>query len=117
MEQYNNIIPINTDLLKNYAESLDDIVFLLNTFMAQSKESLAILQKSTSNLKYKEWSEAAHKLKGGCSLVGAEHLYALSAKAQCMEKNRQQEREEVLRNIEKEYYIIEEYLDKNFNNN
>lgn len=82
---------------------------LIDIFIGQSDGILQVLQHEQKNENRKEWSEAAHKFKGGASSMGAEGLRALCEQAQHF-NGTMTEQAMLFKRIDNEYARIKEHL-------
>ena len=99
--------------LSDFADDVDrDLRQLINLFVAQSKDILEILQDNCRDGENQEWVEAAHKLKGGASLMKAKKLCLLCDQAQKMESATANDRKTIVRDIETEYRKVRRGLEK-----
>lgn len=103
--------PVDMNVLKEYAETDEDIADFAEIFLTQSEESIEILKENCSSGENTQWRESAHKLKGGSSMFGASKLYEICAAAQEMETASADQRHVMTDDIIQEYSAIKEYLD------
>src|SRR5690606_6835939 len=75
---------IDLNLIKEYAETPEEIREYAEMFIGQSLESLKLLKKNCTAGDNTLWVELAHKLKGGAGMWSAEKLRVLCEKAQAM---------------------------------
>ena len=103
---------INLKLLTSYSDNEEELSDFISQFLTQSNDSLKILEENCIDGECKEWSEAAHKLKGGAAFVGAEKLRLLCAQAQEMKIASRQERKSVFKEIKRAYVEVKKQLEK-----
>ncbi|TNE32593.1 MAG: response regulator [Alphaproteobacteria bacterium] len=103
---------IELSLIKEYADTPEEIREFAEMFIAQSLESLTVLKENTKAGENTLWVEVAHKLKGGAGMWGAETLRLLCEKAQNMNPATAKERKALYTKIEKEYQRVEKELKK-----
>ncbi len=103
-------VPVDMELLKEYANSDADIKLFVDTFIQQSEESTKILCDHCVDGANDNWVGAAHKLKGGAGMLGAKTLHRLCAEAQKISSGTADERKVVLDSIMKEYESVKKYL-------
>lgn len=103
---------IDLNLIKEYAETPEEIREFAEMFIGQSLESLKLLKKNCTAGENALWVELAHKLKGGAGMWGAESLRALCERAQTMAQATVKERKEMYQKIDAEYARVEEALKK-----
>ena len=106
------IAPVDMSLLEDYADTPEEIKSFIEIFIRQSKNSIEILQDNCIDGACTAWVESAHKLKGGCGMVGAQKLMELCAEAQKMSEANGQARESKLKEIVEEYGIVSDYLNE-----
>lgn len=94
---------VDLSALSEFADSEDEIQNFVDIFVAQSDEIIEIMDSNCTDGESRAWSEAAHKLKGGASMVGAEKLSALSAKAESMKDATAEDRAAILDDIRQAY--------------
>lgn len=106
--------PLTVDLalMKEYADTPEEIREFAEMFIGQSLEHLALLKENCKAGESKLWVEVAHKLKGGAGMWGAESLRLLCEKAQTMAKATAKERKALYQKIEAEYGRVEKALKK-----
>ncbi len=104
--------PADLDLLKDYADTPEDIENFVAVFLRQSEESLKIMAEHCVDGDSKDWMEAAHKCKGGAGMVGAKALHKLCAQAQEMQDATAKEREDILKEIWEKYEVVKNYLNE-----
>jgi signal transduction histidine kinase/CheY-like chemotaxis protein/HPt (histidine-containing phosphotransfer) domain-containing protein len=80
-------------------------------FIEQSDKILQVLAHEQKNENRKEWSEAAHKFKGGAGSMGADGLRILCDQAQHFDGT-MTEQAALFRRIDEEYARIKDYLKK-----
>lgn len=103
---------IDMSLIKEYADTPEEIREFAEMFIAQSNESLALLKENSKPGENTLWVEVAHKLKGGAGMWGAETLRLLCEKAQNMNPATAKERKALYKKIENEYARVEKALKK-----
>ncbi len=101
---------VDLAVLKSFADTLEDMKVLIGVFIQQSDESMKILANHRVSGESKEWTEAAHKFKGGAGMTGANTLRALCAQAQDMGTTSAEEKDALFTAIKKEYERVMEYL-------
>lgn len=72
------------EALRAFAQSPEELRGLMQTFLQQSDEIMAILRAHDTGADRSVWIAAAHKFKGGAATVRAEKLRALCSQAQVM---------------------------------
>jgi PAS domain S-box-containing protein len=103
---------IDLSMIKEYADTPEEIREFAEMFIAQSRESMALLKKNSTAGENTLWVEVAHKMKGGAGMWGAETLRMLCEKAQNMNKASAKERKELFKKIDAEYARVEAALEK-----
>ncbi|TNE28836.1 MAG: PAS domain S-box protein [Alphaproteobacteria bacterium] len=98
-------------ILEQYAETDEDMRDFINAFLEQSAIKLDEMRNNCGSGENKDWSEAAHTLKGGAGMIGAERLQKLCAQAQDMEDVSAEERETLLQDIETLYAAVQKELE------
>ena len=104
--------PADLSLLEEYAETPEEIKNFIDVFVVQSHESLEILKENCIEGPCQEWVEAAHKLKGGAGMVGAQALHKVCEDAQNMNEASAEEREAVLQELLGSYANVEKFLEE-----
>lgn len=84
---------VNLDLLRDYADTPEELSDFINDFLLQAEESIKTLKANCADGTNENWVRAAHKLKGGAAMFNARKLQNLCEQAQQMEAASQQERE------------------------
>ncbi len=84
------------DVLKEFAETDDELRGLANAFAGGAIEMQAILQAQCTDGENHAWTEAAHRLKGSAAMIRAERLRAACEKAERMRTATLAERKAVL---------------------
>lgn len=74
----------NLSILKEYADTPAEMHNFIDVFLSQSRESLNELGRYCVEGECVDWTEAAHKLKGGAGMIGAQYLSNLCETAQGM---------------------------------
>tara|TARA_B100001971_G_C18218076_1_gene555228 strand:- start:397 stop:1818 length:1422 start_codon:yes stop_codon:yes gene_type:complete len=85
---------------------------MVGVFIRQSDEIFSHLREKTAKKDSHEWSELAHKLKGGAVSVGSQKLAKLAEEAEKMSAETQKERQALLEKAEEEYKRLCEFLQK-----
>jgi len=98
-------------LLEQYADTNEDMCDFINSFLQQSTVKLKEMQDNCTDGENKNWSEAAHTLKGGAGMIGAIDLQNLCAQAQNMKTATAQERTILLEDITQLYNAIHKSLE------
>ncbi|TNE27363.1 MAG: response regulator [Alphaproteobacteria bacterium] len=96
--------------LKAFMDDEDELQNYITLFITQSDKTVKILKNNCKDGKCKEWSEAAHKLKGGSAMMGARNLRALCEKAQHMLDASADERKELFKEIQTAYKDVKAIL-------
>lgn len=104
--------PADVSILKQFAETPEELRGMVDMFLEQADATLQELARHTVAGESVPWVEAAHKLKGGAGMVGAEKMRVLCATAQSMRTSTAEERKEMLASILTAYEDVREYLDK-----
>jgi len=102
--------PVDMDVLKQYADTNEEIDYFKNMFLQQCEDSLQTLEENCQDGPNKQWVESAHKLKGGTGMFGAKRLYKICAAAQTMENATKQERKLILKDMMHEYKAVKDFL-------
>ena len=71
-------------VLKDYADTDEELRELVGAFVTGAREVVAILQKNCADGENRDWVEAAHKLKGSAAMIRAEDLRSLCERAEGM---------------------------------
>jgi len=103
---------IDLSLMKEYADTEEEVQAFAEMFIEQSLESLKLLKQNCKAGENTVWVEVAHKMKGGAGMWGAESLRMLCEKAQSLNKATAKERKELYQKIEIEYSRVEKALKK-----
>ncbi len=103
-------LPVDMKILGGYADSPEELQSLIAVFIKQSDGSMAVLKASCVEGACQDWVDAAHKFKGGASMIGAERLCLLCEKAQQMQEARAQDRSEIFKEIQAAYKDVKEFL-------
>lgn len=115
-ESMNSEAPADISILENFADSPEEMKHFIEVFEQQSEESLTILEEHCKDGVCEQWVEAAHKIKGGASMVGATQLVDLCQLAQAMSDTAQEERETLYQSILEEYHAVTAYLEEHIQN-
>ncbi len=108
----NKFIPVDLALIEECTDgNPDDKKEFIRVFLRQSTEIIKILQEHCLEGECKPWTEAAHKLRGGASMMGADNLVSLSGQAQEMENSRASERQEMFEKIRAAFSEVKTFLD------
>ena len=110
-ENMENEAPADISILENFADTPEEMKHFIEVFEQQSEESLSILEEHCKDGVCEQWVEAAHKIKGGASMVGAAQLVHLCELAQAMNEASQEERETLYQSILEEYQTVTAYLE------
>ncbi len=102
--------PVDINVLKEYAETDEEIGDFAEIFLTQSEESINLLKENCSSGQNSQWVDSAHKLKGGSGMFGAKKLYEICSAAQEMDTASADQRELMMKNILQEYTAIKNYL-------
>jgi|MDSW01.2.fsa_nt_gb HPt (histidine-containing phosphotransfer) domain-containing protein len=95
---------IDLSCLEEYTDGDPDAIReLVEVFHETASEALGLLEENICEGENTAWSDAAHKLKGASSYLGAEQLRSLCSDAQEMKTGSLEERTELYRQIEKAY--------------
>ncbi|HEX2752081.1 MAG TPA: ATP-binding protein [Alphaproteobacteria bacterium] len=89
--------------LREVADSEDELRKFIELFTEQSTEILEKLAENCHDGESAAWAEAAHKLKGGAAMIGAESLMLLCDRAQQMTLAAAAERRELCKMIHDAY--------------
>lgn len=90
---------------------------LIQLYIEQSDLNIEHLELNCVDGLSNEWVEAAHKLKGGSTSVGATQLQSLCAKAQDMNPATAEQRRNMLQEIKDAYSSVKEALNEVMNGN
>lgn len=101
---------VNFDLLRDFAETEEELAGFIETFIAQSDDILEVLRDNRSDGTNGDWSDAAHKLKGGAGMFGAEKLAMLCETAQEMKTVTGDDRHQIFDQIENAYMEVRAVL-------
>ncbi len=104
--------PVDFKMLDDYAETPEELKKFTDLFLKQSEESLSVLASCCLDGENEEWTEAAHKLKGGAGIIGAVRLHKLCNLAQDMKNVPAAEREESLKEIREEFEKVRNCLNE-----
>lgn len=111
--QDDNSVPvIDLSSIAQFADSPEEIKSLIQTFVTQSDELIATLHKNCTDGENVDWSEAAHKLKGGALMLGAARLGALCGEAQEMQDVPVANRKETFEKIRTAYDEVKAQLER-----
>jgi len=88
----------------------DEIIDLLNLFDEQTKISLDVLGTYCLDGEQEEWKKAAHKLKGSAANLGAVKLASVCARAEKNMGQTQNQKENDLKEIHKEYEALKHFM-------
>ncbi len=103
--------PVDLTHLKEYTDGdPEEEKDLIRIFLSQSTESLNILKAHCLNGECQAWMEAAHKMKGGAGMIGAEKLQTLCDQAQQMLDADAVERKDIFGKIKTVYEDVETFL-------
>jgi len=101
---------IDLTSLSEFADTEAEMKGFIEMFLGQSDDLLNILKNNCTDGRNEEWQEAAHKLKGGASMIGSEKLRALCVQAQDMEVASAQARTDIYKEMQKSYKEIKAAL-------
>ncbi len=105
--------PVNrNDLYKNYMNNDIFVKDIVSMFVDQAKKQLNELEKLCRDGTDEKWHDVAHALKGTAGHVLATKMRDLCATAQKMEKASPQDRKEILKQIEEEYWAVKDFFIK-----
>lgn len=107
--------PVDINILKEYAETDDDIGVFADIFLTQSEDSLRLLKENCTDGENIEWIESAHKLKGGAGMFGAKKLYEICSEAQEMINASANQRKIIMDSILQEFKAVKNYLKEYLN--
>ena len=102
--------PVDTLMIKNYADTPEEEQQFIGIFLAETEQSISILNGNCTDGGNEIWKEAAHKIKGGAGTLGAIILQTLCEKALTMEQDTKKEKTAIVEEIEREYKSLKEYL-------
>ncbi|MEZ0226226.1 MAG: response regulator [Alphaproteobacteria bacterium] len=105
-----NAAPADLEALRKFADTDKELRGFVTLLVSQSDETLQELQRNCGDGENTRWTEAAHKLKGGAAMIGAEKLRRLCEKAQEMRTATSAEREAMFRDIRAAWEDVERYL-------
>lgn len=102
---------IDLSCLEEYTDGDPDAIReLVEVFHETASEALGLLEENICEGENTAWSDAAHKLKGASSYLGAEKLRSLCADAQEMKTGRLEERADLYQRIKESYGDVCEAL-------
>lgn len=101
---------IDLTALIAFMENENELQYYIRVFIAQSDETLEIMRANSGGGENRAWTEAAHKLKGGASMIGADRLKNLCERAQDMNAATVADRQALFAEIEQAYNEIKENL-------
>jgi PAS domain S-box-containing protein len=101
---------IDMNLLKEYAETPEDIKNFIGIFLKESDKGITTIAEYCIDGDCKEWVESAHKLKGGSGMIGAKKLHHLCSQAQEMSNVSANDRHQKLQEIQHEYSVVKNEL-------
>jgi len=101
------------NVLKQYIEDESDISGLLDLFFNKAETDVSKLSASLSDKDKEEWTQAAHRLKGSCTYLGAGKLEYLCEVAQSYEDRNKQDKEKIYDKILKEFTFLKTELENN----
>lgn len=93
-----------------------DLKKLVDIFTHQWDEMMVTMRTDCIDGECKNWTEAAHKLKGSAGLCKAHLLQELCNKAQHMHSATAEERHDILDKIEAEYAVVRDILTQSLQN-
>ena len=93
-----------------------DLKKLVDIFTHQWDEMMVTMRTDCIDGECKNWTEAAHKLKGSAGLCKAHLLQELCNKAQYMHSATAEERHDILDKIEAEYAVVRDILTQSLQN-
>lgn len=96
--------------LRGMSESEEEMRDIANLFIRQSDDALKILQQYCIDGASVDWTEAAHKLKGGAAVLGATRLAGLCDTAQNLHTASTEERHAVLEEITVTYETLKSVI-------
>jgi PAS domain S-box-containing protein len=91
---------IDFSMLREFADDEAELKQFIDIFLRQSEEILQIMRQSCEDENTQKWEDAAHKFKGGASLMQSERLRDLCEQAQLMKNETVAAREIKLQQIE-----------------
>lgn len=103
--------PVDLTQLRTFTDSEEEEKEFIAIFVQQSDLNMQTLETESVNEEVKEWSEAAHMLKGGAGGLGAIKLQTLCDQAQHF-NGTLAERQELFKKISDEYHHVKSYLRK-----
>lgn len=103
---------LDLTVIKQYADDYEDLEHFIQLFCEQAKKDIAVLEKNRSNGENLVWSEAAHRLKGSSSTIGALHLHELCRKAQDMVIANANARKKIFDDIQDSFSKAEERFEE-----
>ena len=104
----------NIEVLKQYTEAEEETQQLLDLFFKKAKVDIDTMNSSFEDVEKSRWRQAAHRLKGSCSYIGAEKLYYLCDIAQNYEHNNAAEKEALFAKISSEFKVLNDEVRKEF---
>lgn len=104
MAEMNEAQIIDLSCLEEYTDGDPEAIReLVSVFYETADEALGVLKQNICEGENATWSDAAHKLKGASSYMGAAKLRFLCSQAQEMKTGRLEERADLYQQIEKAY--------------
>lgn len=95
---------IELSSLMAFVDDKSELRTYIDSFIAQSDETVKILRENRNKGgECREWAEAAHKLKGGAAMIGAEKLRKLCGRAQDMQTAPAKDRANIFNEIQLAY--------------
>ena len=102
--------------LRELADDEEDMKRLVNMFIGQGLESLQAMAENCTDGPNEQWTEAAHKMKGGAVILNAEKLTRLCDQAQALQTASAAERKDLYDKICAENDAIRACLEKMLSN-
>lgn len=102
--------PVDTSMLYSVTDSPDDLKAYIALFFKEIEQNIATLEANFQDQKGEAWSEAAHKMKNGAGLFGAQELLKLCEQAQRMDSSNIEGRPSLLDQIREEYEHVKAFL-------
>lgn len=96
--------------LKAFMDDEEELQNYIRLFITQSDKTVKTLQNNCKDGNCAEWSEAAHKLKGGSAMMGAKKLRNLCDKAQHMSNASAKDRKALFKEIQTAYKDVKAVL-------
>lgn len=112
-DNHNAATPVDLSYLLEYTDGEPEAMNELMAMFYETAEGVLIdLKDNMTEGENKQWSEAAHKLKGAAGFVGADELKTLCAEAQAMMTATQADRTILYEKIKNSYTQVYKFMER-----